>query len=112
MSTQASAIDGKWRAAASAKTFATVDPEAGGVGQGERSRCEGGGRRDRGSEQGFPFEKDFARVNAGYYNAATTRIDKIVDGGQAPCIVGMRPGSAPASPARHCVPYSLCSTEK
>jgi len=41
------------------------------------------------SEQGFPFEKDFARVNTGYYSAATTRIEKIVDGGLVPCIVGM-----------------------
>lgn len=41
------------------------------------------------SAQGFPFEKDFARVNAGYYNAATARIEKIADGGLVPCIVGM-----------------------
>jgi hypothetical protein len=41
------------------------------------------------SAQGFPFEKDFARVNAAYYNAATARIEKIIDGGLVPCIVGM-----------------------
>jgi hypothetical protein len=41
------------------------------------------------SAQGFPFEKDFARVNANYYNAATARIEKIIDGGLVPCIAGM-----------------------
>ncbi|MCC6798055.1 MAG: DUF4038 domain-containing protein [Candidatus Hydrogenedentes bacterium] len=38
---------------------------------------------------GFPFEQDFARVNASYFADATRRIQAIVDAGLVPCIVGM-----------------------
>ncbi|MCP4643192.1 MAG: DUF4038 domain-containing protein [bacterium] len=41
------------------------------------------------NEAGLPFEADFARINAAYYDAADKKIAYLVDNGLMPCIVGM-----------------------
>lgn len=44
---------------------------------------------DRGrNEAGFPWEKDYARINPAYFDAADRRIAHLVDAGFVPCIVG------------------------
>lgn len=39
-------------------------------------------------ERGFPYSRDFVKLNPDYFNAADWRIQKIVDCGIVPCIVG------------------------
>lgn len=41
------------------------------------------------NEVGFPFEKDFSRVNPAYYDMADLKIAALVQAGLMPCIVGM-----------------------
>ena len=41
------------------------------------------------NEAGFPFEKDFARINPRFYDHADLKIAHLVDSGLMPCIVGM-----------------------
>jgi len=44
---------------------------------------------DRGAnEAGFPWEKDFARINPAYFDMADVRIQYLADHGLAACIVG------------------------
>ena len=44
---------------------------------------------DRGAnEAGFPWERDYARINPAYFDAADPRIAHLADSGIAPCIVG------------------------
>jgi hypothetical protein len=40
------------------------------------------------NEAGFPWEKDFARINPKYFDAADERLMHLVDQGFTPCIVG------------------------
>ncbi len=40
------------------------------------------------NEAGFPWERDYARVNPAYFDAADRRIAWLADSGLAPCIVG------------------------
>jgi hypothetical protein len=40
------------------------------------------------NEAGFPWEKDYARINPAYFDAADRRIAYLVDHGIAPCVVG------------------------
>lgn len=40
------------------------------------------------NEAGFPWEKEYARINPKYFDAADARIAHLVDSGLAPCIVG------------------------
>ncbi|MHC4647031.1 MAG: apiosidase-like domain-containing protein [Planctomycetota bacterium] len=41
------------------------------------------------NEGGFPFEKDFGRINPRFYDYADPKIRHLVDSGLMPCIVGM-----------------------
>src|SRR5205085_7383415 len=40
------------------------------------------------NEAGFPWTRDYARINPAYFDAADYRIAYLVDHGIAPCIVG------------------------
>jgi hypothetical protein len=40
------------------------------------------------NEAGFPWEKEYARINPAYFDAADQRIEYLVDQGFTPCIVG------------------------
>lgn len=40
------------------------------------------------NEGGFPWEKDYARINPAYFDAADERLKYLVDEGFTPCIVG------------------------
>jgi hypothetical protein len=40
------------------------------------------------NEAGFPWTKDYARINPAYFDAADRRIAYLVDHGLAPCLVG------------------------
>ena len=40
------------------------------------------------NEAGFPWEKDYARINPAYFDEADMRIERLVDSGLSPCIVG------------------------
>src|SRR5690242_3055868 len=40
------------------------------------------------NEAGFPWERDYARINPAYFDMADRRIAHLVDRGLAPCIVG------------------------
>lgn len=40
------------------------------------------------NEAGYPWEKDYARINPAYFDAADKRIEHLVASGLAPCIVG------------------------
>ena len=40
------------------------------------------------NEAGFPWEKDYARINPAYFDLADLRIGRLVDAGLVPCIVG------------------------
>ena len=40
------------------------------------------------NEAGFPWEKDYARINPAYYEMADRRIGHLVESGLLPCIVG------------------------
>jgi hypothetical protein len=40
------------------------------------------------NEAGFPWERDYARINPAYFDAADPRIAHLADSGIAPCIVG------------------------
>jgi hypothetical protein len=40
------------------------------------------------NEAGFPWERDYARINPVYFDAADRRIEYLADHGLAPCIVG------------------------
>ncbi len=40
------------------------------------------------NEAGFPWERDYARINPAYFDAADRRIEYLADHGLAPCIVG------------------------
>jgi len=40
------------------------------------------------NEAGFPWEKDYARINPRYFDMADLRIQHLVDAGLTPCIVG------------------------
>ncbi len=40
------------------------------------------------NEAGFPWERDYARINPAYFDAADRRIAWLADSGLAPCIVG------------------------
>jgi Protein of unknown function (DUF4038)/Domain of unknown function (DUF5060) len=40
------------------------------------------------NEAGFPWEKDYARINPAYFDAADRRIAYLIDHGIAPCVVG------------------------
>ncbi len=40
------------------------------------------------NEAGFPWEKDYARINPAYFDMADLRIDWLVESGLVPCIVG------------------------
>jgi hypothetical protein len=40
------------------------------------------------NEAGFPWEKDYARINPAYFDAADARLQHLVDEGLTPCIVG------------------------
>ncbi|HEV2498247.1 MAG TPA: DUF4038 domain-containing protein [Terriglobia bacterium] len=40
------------------------------------------------NEAGFPWEKDYSRINPGYFEMADLRIQDLVERGIAPCIVG------------------------
>lgn len=40
------------------------------------------------NEAGFPWQKDYARINPDYFNMADLRIEHLVSSGLAPCIVG------------------------
>ena len=40
------------------------------------------------NEAGFPWERDYARINAAYFDAADIRIEYLADHGIVPCIVG------------------------
>jgi hypothetical protein len=41
------------------------------------------------NEGGFPFEKDFVRINPRFYDHADVKLQHLVDSGLMPCIVGM-----------------------
>ena len=41
------------------------------------------------NEAGFPFEKDFVRVNSKFYDHADVKFEHLVESGLMPCIVGM-----------------------
>ena len=41
------------------------------------------------NEGGFPFEKDFVRINPRFYDRADLKLEHLVDSGLMPCIVGM-----------------------
>ena len=41
------------------------------------------------NEAGFPFEKDFARINPYFYGHADLKLGHLIDSGLMPCIVGM-----------------------
>jgi hypothetical protein len=41
------------------------------------------------NEGGFPFEKDFARINPEFYRLADRKMKHLVESGLMPCIVGM-----------------------
>lgn len=45
--------------------------------------------RQQANEAGWPWEKDWARINPGYYDLADLKIHHLVDSGLVPCIVGM-----------------------
>jgi hypothetical protein len=40
------------------------------------------------NEAGYPWEKDYARINPAYFDAADKRIEHLVEQGISPCIVG------------------------
>ncbi len=40
------------------------------------------------NEAGFPWERDYARINPAYFDAADRRLEYLADHGLAPCIVG------------------------
>jgi hypothetical protein len=40
------------------------------------------------NEAGYPWEKDYARINPAYFDMADLRIQYLVDRGLAPCVVG------------------------
>jgi hypothetical protein len=40
------------------------------------------------NEAGFPWQRDYARINPAYFDAADPRIAHLADSGLAPCIVG------------------------
>jgi len=40
------------------------------------------------NEAGFPWDKDFNRINPAYFDKADRRIQRLVEAGMAPCIVG------------------------
>lgn len=40
------------------------------------------------NEAGFPWEKDYARINPAYFDMADLRFQHLVSRGLAPCIVG------------------------
>lgn len=40
------------------------------------------------NEAGFPWEKDYSRINPAYFDMADRRIQHLVESGLAPCIVG------------------------
>jgi hypothetical protein len=40
------------------------------------------------NEAGFPWEREYARINPGYFDMADVRIQYLVDQGITPCIVG------------------------
>jgi hypothetical protein len=40
------------------------------------------------NEAGFPWEKDYSRINPAYFDQADRRIERLVHNGLAPCVVG------------------------
>ncbi|MBN1436796.1 MAG: DUF4038 domain-containing protein [Sedimentisphaerales bacterium] len=40
------------------------------------------------NEAGYPFDKDFERINPAYYDAADKRVQYLADAGLVPCVVG------------------------
>jgi len=40
------------------------------------------------NEAGFPWEKDFARINPAYFDMADMRVDRLVESGMSVCVVG------------------------